>query len=453
MISTRRNYGYTRTHNSRIYNQRGQSGEGIINLNPVGQGIMDVIRTFIQKAPEYASKAADAYSGEVGTMVKNMIPSSDENGRSAYPGEKHAMLQLANGKYGIGNYIGPGTEVVKRIRRGDPPRTLSDKVAEGHDIRYTLANNLDDIRRADTVMVNKLKQIERDGSDSRFNTTIGKRLIQAKMAGEDAGVLDRNKFAQLGQNPTLTQSDKGLLQSKLSQLEQEGYGLGLPGMGLKQKLLRKQGKGKHCGSGIFDSILGTILPVITQTLGLPNISGIVKTLTGSGINPVGAGKALKSPNTPSGLAKAMANHILPALIKAKMKQLPKSQRGTGMKRVSKSYPKLNKLLSHSLMKVFKAASFNPKGKGMNQSAFDNHKNTWSSKITSGLMSFLGPAIKALFKTGNHSGRGMKGAGFFDDFKKGFMSVMSPALKFLGPVASIIAPEFAPIIAGANAIFG
>ena len=33
----------------------------------------------------------------------------------------------------------PGTQVVKRLERKDPPRTVADLIAERHDIDYALA--------------------------------------------------------------------------------------------------------------------------------------------------------------------------------------------------------------------------------------------------------------------------------------------------------------------------
>jgi hypothetical protein len=139
---------------------------------------------------------------------------------------------------GVANYMGPGTEIVKRLRRGDPPRTLSDKVAMGHDIRYSLARNLGDVRYADQVMVRKLGEIDNQHADSRLNTTIGKKLIQAKMAAEDLGLLDKKKF--VGNFGEIKGDDKSVLDRKLIEIEQEGFGY--PGDDLKMSLLKKLGK-------------------------------------------------------------------------------------------------------------------------------------------------------------------------------------------------------------------
>ena len=41
--------------------------------------------------------------------------------------------------------------------------------------------------------------------------------------------------------------------------------------------------------------------------------------------------------------------------------------------------------------------------------------------------------------------GQKGGSFWDDFVTGFMSVIKPAAKILGPIASAVFPEFSPAI--------
>jgi len=47
--------------------------------------------------------------------------------------------------------------------------------------------------------------------------------------------------------------------------------------------------------------------------------------------------------------------------------------------------------------------------------------------------------------------GQKGGSFWDDFVTGFMSVIKPAAKILGPIASLAFPEFAPAISGVTGL--
>ena len=230
-----------------------------------GDGVMDIARGLYNKGKAAASylydkkdlikkgaeMAADAYGSELGTTVKNLLPSSDENARPAFAGERHAILQLPNGKYGMANYMGPGTQVIKRLKRGDPARTQSDKVAMRHDIDYAMAAGLKSkeaqtkaVRQADQRMVASLNRISKNKGDAQKNIFQGRRLIQGKMAAEDVGLLAKDKFA--GDLKTINDQDKVLLMSKRAGLAQEGYGM-LPGEALKMKLIRnmrrKKGKG------------------------------------------------------------------------------------------------------------------------------------------------------------------------------------------------------------------
>jgi hypothetical protein len=65
--------------------------------------------------------------GVVDTIVKginyvsNLFPSSDKEATEIEAGEKHGVLILPNGKIGRANYMGPGTNLIKRLKRGDKP--------------------------------------------------------------------------------------------------------------------------------------------------------------------------------------------------------------------------------------------------------------------------------------------------------------------------------------------
>lgn len=220
-----------------------------------GMGFGDMIRKLMKNAPDISS----AYSSNLGTDLKNLIPSSDATARPSFPGEKHAILKLPNGRPGIANYMGPGTNVIERLKRGDKGRTPADTVAKRHDIDYTLASGkstkeeqLKAVRQADNRMVNSLKDISsgKHGGDSRLNIQTGLRLIQAKKLGEDLGVLSRSKFA--GPLETIPQADQVLLLNNQQELEQEGFGVELPGDALKSKLLKKMSRKnmikKHTGA-------------------------------------------------------------------------------------------------------------------------------------------------------------------------------------------------------------
>mgnify|MGYP003646582848 CR=1 FL=1 len=106
--------------------------------NQTGAGFFDSIKSIF-------SKGKDIAFGDVGTAISNAIPDSDSTARPLYSGEVHAFLKLPNGKMGRANYMGPQTHLIDRLKRGDPPRSLSDKESQAHDIRYGFAKNASDV--------------------------------------------------------------------------------------------------------------------------------------------------------------------------------------------------------------------------------------------------------------------------------------------------------------------
>lgn len=210
------------------------------------------------------------------TKAVNLIPSSDPTARDLYPGERHAPLFLEKGsnKMGFANWCGPGTNVLKRVRRGDGPRANleTDKVAMGHDLRYELNSRLpkkEQIkanREADKILVNKLKNSKK--GDPR-NKKIVRNLISAKMFMEDHNI---NKSFQTS-NTRKSHPDDIHLEKKLKQIAQEGYGAGFPGMKLKNQVIKqhkKHRRHRQKGTGIADAIANKAFPYILDKLGVPN---------------------------------------------------------------------------------------------------------------------------------------------------------------------------------------
>ena len=151
----------------------------------------------------------------------NAIPSSDKTARPRYPGEKHAILKLKGLRTGIANYCGPGTHIVERVRRGDPPRTYSDGVCNIHDIDYALSQGKPDrVRTADRRMIQKLKNA--GGKDSIFNIKLGQWAISAKNKAEDLGLLKKGAFG--GPDMGLDDATRNMLLKRRAALVQKGYG-------------------------------------------------------------------------------------------------------------------------------------------------------------------------------------------------------------------------------------
>lgn len=124
--------------------------------------------------------------------VETSVATIDKLHNTGFAGEQHAILVLPDGSLETANFMGPGTELIKRLRRGDQGLTACDQVAKLHDILYGLAQFATDdkeqeklIRQADMIMVLQIMSIEDQKADHHTNIMLGKRLIQLKMKGED----------------------------------------------------------------------------------------------------------------------------------------------------------------------------------------------------------------------------------------------------------------------------
>jgi len=73
-------------------------------------------------------------------------------------------------------YMGPGTNLAKRLKRGDPGNRLG-KIAKQHDIDYSHARNLQDKWKADTKMI---KAIDRLPGKKTMTERVVKKIMQAK---------------------------------------------------------------------------------------------------------------------------------------------------------------------------------------------------------------------------------------------------------------------------------
>jgi hypothetical protein len=341
-----------------------------------------------------------AYTSDLGTKLRNLIPDSDSNARDGFPGERHALLKLSNGKMGVANYMGPGTEIVKRLRRGDPPRTLSDRVAMAHDIRYSLARNLGDIRHADQVMVRKLGEIDNQHADSRLNTTIGKKLIQAKMAAEDLGLLDKKRF--VGNFGEIQGDEKSVLDRKLIEIEQEGFGY--PGDDLKMSLLKKLGrkssmrkkpkkKPKMTGKGKKSSMMKKPKLDLKKLIHFSTtkiIPLIISKLKGSGISiPLSGGSLIRDGAIRSKIAKLI-------LMRAQ------KQKGLGLSGLSK-------IIGNTTGPIL---NFIPE-----------RRKAYVKEILAGLNVF-------------HRKK-MNGAGFWGDFAKGFVKGFTKTAEIAKPLLPLL----------------
>ena len=140
--------------------------------------------------------------------------------------ELHAPLWV-NGRLRKASFMGPGTDLITRLRQGSQPISGADKVSKAHDLRYTLANgNAALERKADEIMIAKLKDPK---VDNRFNRMMGSVPIRAKVALENKGLFPKGHMSK---GPELSALDKELVETNLDQLAMEGFGK--PGQKLRQ---------------------------------------------------------------------------------------------------------------------------------------------------------------------------------------------------------------------------
>ena len=76
-------------------------------------------------------------------------------------------------------FMGPGTKLAKRLKRGDPGINRLDKIAKQHDIDYSHAKNLRDKWKADTKMI---KAIEKLPGNKTLTEKIVRKIMKAKKA-------------------------------------------------------------------------------------------------------------------------------------------------------------------------------------------------------------------------------------------------------------------------------
>ena len=188
----------------------------------------ETARGVYDTAKNIGSKVYDLASGDTATSLKNMLPNSDETGTPAYPGELHIPLKLTNGKTGIANYCGPGTRVAERISRGDQPRNVTDKICQRHDLDYTLAGNVNDLKMADKRMLDSLDRAEHNNLDHKRNILAGRIPIQSKTWAEKFKIMNPQMFSG---DTSKSMQERGYsdeqvvgMESKQAQLAQEGYG-------------------------------------------------------------------------------------------------------------------------------------------------------------------------------------------------------------------------------------
>ena len=75
------------------------------------------------------------------------------------------------------NYLGPGTKLQERLRRGDQGKNRLDELAKSHDLAYAKAKNLQDKWKADDKMIRAISNLP--GKKTKQERIV-KKIMQAK---------------------------------------------------------------------------------------------------------------------------------------------------------------------------------------------------------------------------------------------------------------------------------
>ena len=143
-------------------------------------------------------------------------------------GERHAYIYTGSNASNIlglerASFMGPGTNLTKRLKQNSQPKTYSDKVSQAHDIRYGLSKDIKDIRTADKKFLKNLDKAKNEKLDYKFNIYQGDIGIKSKIFLEDKVGVKPEFFTDFGIN-NLTKEEINLYTNKLKELEMEGFG-------------------------------------------------------------------------------------------------------------------------------------------------------------------------------------------------------------------------------------
>ena len=75
-------------------------------------------------------------------------------------------------------YMGPGTHLAKRLKRGDPGINRLDRISKTHDIDYSKAHSLADKHAADRKMINSIVKLP---GKQTLTERIVKNIMRAKV--------------------------------------------------------------------------------------------------------------------------------------------------------------------------------------------------------------------------------------------------------------------------------
>lgn len=203
------------------------------------------------------------------------------------------------GKRMLANYAGPGTHVLKRIQLGHKPISLLDRISQAHDVRYALANTVDDVREADKIFMERLAKEKNNLHPAEYK--IAKAAFDAKMAAEDMDLLStRNAILSANASEGYTNADREQMRGVLDDLIQKGEGKKDSEIAPATRLARSiktEGLDKAIGA------------VMKKKLGTRTVKGKGLKLAGQGLKLAGQGLNLPG--------QGIVDNVIPILKKAR----------------------------------------------------------------------------------------------------------------------------------------
>jgi len=106
----------------------------------------------------------------------------------------HMYLHDNTGALRRASYAGPGTDLFQNLGRKLMPVNAVDLISMEHDIRYTLANSVEDVKNADRTMLKKLEQVKRTGEVHWADVAMAYNVINAKIKAEQYLLLKPRYF-------------------------------------------------------------------------------------------------------------------------------------------------------------------------------------------------------------------------------------------------------------------
>jgi hypothetical protein len=220
------------------------------------------------------------------------------------------------GKRMLANYAGPGTHFLKRVKLGHKPISLLDRISQAHDARYSLANTVEDVRKADQIFMERLEKEKKNLHPMEYK--IAKTAFDAKMAAEDMKLLSsQNDVLVANAGESFTNADREQIQGVLDDLIQKGEGKKDSEIAPSIRLARS------IATEGLDKAVGAVMK---KKLGSRMVKGKGLKLAGQGLNLAGQGVENLIPflKKARSLHQLFVNHIRkfrPSLVPTEEKQI------------------------------------------------------------------------------------------------------------------------------------